>query len=1036
LNGLIRFSMNKVAAMVILIVLLTGGGLYATATLKMETLPDISYPVVMIQTSYPAPPKDVMEKVTKPIEDKIANVQGIDTLSSVSSDNISSITVQFKQGTNTKEKKQELEGLLQDVALPADSTTPKVLTFGFSSQPAYYLTLYASDEMSQTELNKLYEDSIKPSLEGVNGIDHIDSIGVSHASLDILLNADAMSLFGLSSMEVTGAIQAALTDGAVGSVEFDGKTQMARVSGDLNSIYGLQNLELVTSSGQTVLLKDFAEVEAVNEAKFIARFNNQPALGIRLYKTSSANAVDFSNEINTVLGDWEARQPAITFQKIFDMADEVKKSISGILKEGFIGIVLAALMILLFLRNVRMTAIVLISIPLSILITLVMMSMLDITLNVMTLGGMFIAIGRIVDDSIVVIENIFSRLEKAQERGESVILMATRQVAMAITSSTLVTAGVFVPMVFVGGIVGELFRPFALTVSCALLASLLVALTVIPMTTKLLVLRSGKQMKHQEEGKDGKVTQFYERVLLWSLSHKIKTLLLSLVILIVTIAVTLPNLAINFMPASDEDKQVYFDVKYPYETSLDSNNRQTAEIEQMLLDATDSEGGRLFTYVESLIGYASSEDPVPYRTAITAEVNETSDTKDVLNTYTEMIKNQLPQGTEVTGQSASSGISNASFSYMLKGDDQQLLEQGAKLVKEKMKEFPELTHITDTLSDAKMEVSIAVSQTKARELGLTPAGVRDAVHMWIAEQRLGDLRLDNVSYSTVVKLRDEDKGSLEKLGRMPLQSPTAGIVYLQEVAKVKEIQSPASLSRQSRSQVVSITATIDAANQTAVSTKAAAALDALELPPGVTTEIKGVSEDIEESFGQLFAAMAISIAIVYFILVLCFGNAGTPFAILFSLPLAIIGGLLGLLIMRESINVTTLIGFMMLIGIVVTNAIVLLDRAQQLREEGFSVRHALVEAGRVRLRPIIMTAGATIMAMIPLALGAGGSTLISKGLAIVVIGGLITSTLLTLVVVPVVYEMLEAISNKLFRRGKGKKNSTPVNMGKPAQLEG
>lgn len=693
-------------------------------------------------------------------------------------------------------------------------------------------------------------------------------------------------------------------------------------------------------------------------------------------------------------------------------------------------------MILLFLRNIRMTLIVLVSIPLSILITLIMMSSMNITLNIMTLGGMFIAIGRIVDDSIVVIENIYSNLEKAQERGESVIIMATRQVSMAITSSTLVTAGVFLPLAVVGGIVGQMFRPFALTVSCALLASLVVALTVIPMMTKLLVLRSRKQIKQNEHAHDGKVTRLYERILVWCLTNRIKTLLMSLVMLVVTMAITIPNLAVNFLPSSGPEKLVYFQVKYPYETSLESNDMQSQEIEKMLLDAKDSQGGALFTFVESLVGYADSDDTVPYTTLLTAEISEAEDAMLVLNNYVELIKNQLPQGTEVTGETASGGggLNGGTFSYVLKGDDQQLLEQGAALVKDKMKEFPELTKIKDTLSDAKTEISITVSQTKARELGINPADVRDSVRMWLAEQRLGDIRFDNVLYSTVVKLRDEDKGSLEKLGKMPILSQTAGIVYLQEVAKVEEVQAPAALSRESRSQVVKMSATIDAANQTDVSTRVAAALDAIELPTGVSTEIQGVSEEITESFTQLFMAMAVSIAIVYFILVLCFGNASTPFAILFSLPLAIIGGLLGLLVTNESINITSLIGFMMLIGIVVTNAIVLLDRAQQLRHEGFSVRHALVEAGRVRLRPIIMTAGATIVAMIPLAMGTGEGVLISKGLAVVVIGGLITSTLLTLVVVPVVYEMLEAISNKLLRKGKGQ--AAPVDFNKPAHLEG
>ncbi len=1018
-NGLIGFSMNRVAAMMILIAMLVGGGLYAGSTLKIESIPDISFPVIMIATAYPAPPQDVMEEVTKPIEDKLANLKDLDSLTSTSSDNASSVVVQFKQGVDIDEKKRELESLMQEVSLPSGADSPRVLTFGFSSSPAFYLTLYAEEGMQQSELDKLYEDQIKPSLEAVDGIDHMDSIGVSGTTLDIVLKADALAVFGLTGMEVTGAIQSALTNGAVGTVELDGRKQMARVQGDLDSLYGLQNLELSASSGQTVLLKDLASIEAASDSPFIARFNGKPALGIRLYKTSDANAVEFSDAVSGVIADWEQRQPDITFKKIYDSADEVRKSIGSILKEGFIGIALASLMILLFLRNARMTAIVLVSIPLSVLITLIMMSSLDITLNIMTLGGMFIAIGRIVDDSIVVIENIFSNLEKAQQRNQSVVLMATKQVSMAITSSTLVTAGVFLPLAFVSGIVGEMFRPFALTVSCALLASLLVALTVIPMMTKLLVLGSRKPIQMKEHGHNGKISLFYKRILLLSLTHKVKTLLLSLVLLIATMVGTIPQLAINFLPSGGLEQLVFIQVKLPYETSLAGNDLHMREIEKLLLEAEDENGQKLFTFVESLVGYNEDEEQIPYLTNLTAEVNATADVDRVLEQYKALIEEQLPQGSEVLTQTASGdsgGVGSSDFSYLLKGEDQLLLEQGAALVKEKLKQVPGLVNVKDSLSDAKQEISITVSQMKAKRLGLTPDQVRDAVRMWIAEQPLGDIRFDNRMYQTVVKLSAEDKNSLEKLGRMPISSPGSGIVYLQEVAKLEEVQAPVALSRNARSQVVTVSAAIDAPNQAAVSAAASAALAEVELPSGVSTEVQGVSEDIAESFRQLFVAMGIAVAIVYFILVLCFGNASTPFAILFSLPLAIIGGLLGLLVGGESINVTSLIGFMMLIGIVVTNAIVLLDRAQQLRAAGLDVREALIEAGLVRLRPIIMTAVATIAAMLPLALGAGESVLISKGLAIVVIGGLITSTLLTLVVVPVVYEILEKLKQRFSRK--------------------
>ncbi len=318
----------------------------------------------------------------------------------------------------------------------------------------------------------------------------------------------------------------------------------------------------------------------------------------------------------------------------------------------------------------------------------------------------------------------------------------------------------------------------------------------------------------------------------------------------------------------------------------------------------------------------------------------------------------------------------------------------------------------------KKEVNIAVSQTKAQQFGLSTAQIQTAVRSWIWKENLGDLRFDNVVYKTTLQLAEHHKNSLEQLGRIPIQSPTGQTVYLNEVADIKEVQARVALNREDLKQHVKITASIKSENKAAVSIQVSTELAKLQLPEGVNTQVSGVTDDIMKSFTEMFVAMGIAIGIVYLIMVLAFGNASTPFAILFSLPLAVIGGLIGLLITSETLNVTTLIGFMMLIGIVITNAIVLLDRAQQLLHEGMTVRNAIVEAGMVRLRPIIMTAGATVAAMLPLAIGlfhsdSGGASLVSKGLAIVVIGGLISSTLLTLVVVPVIYETLELWKTKL-----------------------
>ncbi|MCS7461717.1 efflux RND transporter permease subunit [Paenibacillus doosanensis] len=1019
MNRLTHFSMKNVSALFIIMILLFGSGVYATSKLKVENMPNVSFPVVMVSATYTGSPKDVMEQVTEPLEKKLANIEDLDSMSSTSSENNARVILQFKQNVDTDKKKQDVESLLQEVQLPDSAGTPKASTFGASSMPSIYLVAYAENGMSQTELDKRYEDTIKPDLESVKGIDHLDSIGVRDTSLDIELDADALNAYGLTPPQVTSALRAAVTKSPIGSVEISGNDKSARVTGDIQSVYDIEQIEITTPKGDIITLDRVAKVKAITESNFSGRLDGKPAIAMILYKTGSANAVDFSNSVEKLKEQWKQSMPNAVFKTTYDGADEIKESINGMLREGVVGALLASFMILLFLRNVRMTLIVLVSIPLSILITLLLMWELGLTLNTMTLGGMFIAVGRVVDDSIVVIENIYTTLEKAQERKESVIVLATKQVAMAITSSTLATVGVFAPIGMVSGVVGGFFRPFAITLACALLSSLLVALTVIPMLAKLLVLRGKVKHASHDQEKQGKFMTVYENVLHWSLTHRIKSLLLAALLFVGTLAATIPALGVSFLPDGKPSRTMYFVMKLPNETAFEATKEKTQELEQLLMDAKDSQGNKLFTYVEGLAGYnGNGDNRVAYAAQIYVEVNEQVDPDQVKEQAKQFILSELPAGSEVQprGVGGGNGVSSTDFSYNLKGEDQTRLEEAAAIIKTKMEEFPELSEIEDSLSDGKTEVEIAVDQKKARAFGLTASSVRETASTWIQKQNLGDLKLDGVTYTTTVSMDKSDKNSLEKLGNIPLAGTGGQTVYLKEVAKISLVPGAVSLGRDDQKQLVRVTAKIKAEDKNAVSGKVSAALRSVELPDGVTREVRGVNEDINESFTQLFMAMAVAVFMVYLVMVLAFGNAAAPFAILFSLPLAAIGGLIGLVVTRQALNVTSMIGFMMLIGIVVTNAIVLVDRAQQLREEGYTVRHALIEAGKVRLRPIIMTAGATIMALFPLALGLSGEgALIGKGLGVVVIGGLITSTILTLIVVPIVYELIEEIKARISR---------------------
>jgi len=1018
MTKLTDFSMRNVAAMLILILLLTFGGIYAGSSLKMEMMPDISFPVVVVATNYQAPPKDVAEDVTKPLEKALSGLEGLKNMTSVSSDNYSQIILELESNKKPEDVKPDVEDLIANVKLPQRAERPKVMTFGFASQPSYYMAVYGKEGMTQAELNRIVKDVIEPAFSSIPGYDHMDTVGNQEATIDVKLDAGAINNYGLSPEGVSAQISAALTSSPAGVVDLNGTTQMVRVQSDLDTVYNLENLEIATPRGDVLLLKQIAKVEAINEAKFFTRLNGRPAVALHVYKTKAGNIVEFGDRIDALIEGWKTTQPDISFDKVFNATDLVKESINGMLREGLLGALLASVMILLFLKNVRMTLIVLVSIPLSLLIALLIMRSLDITLNIMTLGGLAIAVGRVVDDSIVVIENIYSHLKKTEARNESVIKYATKQVASAITSSTITTVGVFIPLGMVTGVIGEIFKPFALTLVSALLASLVVAVTVIPMLAKLLVLRSGT-IRH-EEPKIGRILGMYRRTLQWSLRHRFVCLALAGTVFLATLVLSALFLPTAFMPASDSDRSMQFDIKLPNGTSMDATDLVAGNLETKLREMKDADGKPVFKFVETMVGYYYDDQQYSNRAMYFAEVNKSKklDPTKVKDEVKRMFEQEVPKGSTVNAMLLSYGgdASNSTFSYSLKGDDALLLKQGAELIKEKMKEFPELTDVKDSLGDTKMEVEIAVDQSKLRRYGLTAGQLTQMVYSWLGKQDLGERRFGNETFKTTVQLDPLFKDSVDRIGQLMLRTPTGELVHLNEIAAVRQIEAPASIYRENQIQYVTVSAKIESKNTGGVSAKVSAALNAIELPSGISREVTGVSDDIQEGFQQLFVAMGASVLIVYFVMVLTFGNAGAPFAILFSLPLAAIGGLLGLFITRLTLDMTSMIGFLMLIGIVVTNAIVLVDRVQQLREEGLSTREALVEAGTVRMRPIIMTAGATIFALLPLALGLSEGALISQGLAVVVIGGLITSTLLTLIIVPIAYDVIDRFKERVARR--------------------
>lgn len=763
-----------------------------------------------------------------------------------------------------------------------------------------------------------------------------------------------------------------------------------------------------------VALGEIAEVTiSTGDATSISRTNGCPSTIVQVLKTQESNTVDVSDAVKKKLEELKLLLPQDTkITTTFDQAVKVNESISGMLREGILGALFAFLVILLFLRNFRTTIIACISIPLSILITLIFLKQLNITLNIMTLGGLSVAVGRIVDDSIVVIENIYRHLNTEKLRNVDLIKVAAKEVTSAITSSTITTVAVFVPItLFVGGFAGIMFKPFAYTVALALLSSLIVAVTVIPLLSKILLLKS-KKIKN-EDFHEGKLMKKYQSFLQWSLNHKATVLLVSLGLLLGSLSL------LFFIPTSfmteQKEKAISISIDYPAGTDIQIVNKKAEEVEKVLSEDKD-----IWIYQTTLGsngslgvmsgGGSQSSGSIKIKLYERANVDEVvKDLKNKLSSNAGKAKIDVVQ----TNLSGGGMEGSNTIEVVVKGSDIKKIKESAILLTKELSKIKGLDRVSNNLSESKPEIAVNVDQKKASSLGLSAAQVGMTLRDLLNDKAVTTLSVDKNTLDVRMGLKLDKINKLEDIGEIEVQSPLGNFIKISDIAEVKENPGPVSIFSADGDEYAKVTANITEKNSGAVSTRVKDKIAALKLPDGIQTEMGGVTQLMGDTFGQLGLAMAVAVFAVYLVMMIALGGAIAPLAILFSLPLAVIGGLIGLFVSGVVLDSPAMIGALMLIGIVVTNAIVLIDRVQRNRKEGVPIREALMEAGRIRMRPILMTAVATIAALIPLAAGISKDALLSQSLAVIVIGGLATSTLLTLVIVPVAYEMLENLKARI-----------------------
>ncbi|GFZ31322.1 multidrug transporter AcrB [Clostridium zeae] len=846
----------------------------------------------------------------------------------------------------------------------------------------------------------------------LNGIQKIQ-IGIL-AQQGILQNPQATQAERAQAQVVLGSLQTSLKqtqdalDKSINDTIDKSKTMASSSAQSQNSNKSSSNKNTKTATTtpeinvKVVFLSDVAEItNTSSENQMRTRSNQKDAIILNIYKNDDANTVQVANDIKASIKALESQNSGVKFNLISDSSTSIKDSVNGMVREGLLGALFAIIVIAFFLRDLRATIIAVVSIPLSILIALILLPRLGISLNIMSLGGMAVAVGRIVDDSIVVIENIYRRFSMQEERDSNLIKDAVAEVASAITSSTITTIAVFLPLSFISGMVGKIFFPFAITVVICILASLLVSITVVPVLTKVMLLN--KKIKHVEH--EGRITLFYKNILSLALSHRVVTLIISLVFLVGTLSLA-SKLPVQFLP-SESTNIVNGTLTMKPGTSVEKTDEVAMKFEKYLSERKDIE-----TFESSVGDSSSSGNAMSMQGSNTGKftivIKDGENFEKVTSEIQEEAKKLSNEDGKLVVNSQSLAGQSDTAEVLVYSDKVEDLEKASKLITAKLKEFKDLGNVTSSIEEKKPEINVKVDEKKAADNGLSSIMVAGTVRNSLSSNKVTTIKNNGTSTDVYLGYEEVKLDNVDKVKNMDITG-MKGSIKLSDVAEVTQSYGPSSIATLDGKQYISITGDIKTKDTSKVSKEVMAAVDSIkgQLPEGVTYNNGGSSKQINESFGQMGMAMLIAIGLVYLVMVLAFGEGKTPFAILFSLPFAAVGALLGLLITGQSLSVSGLIGMLMLIGIVVTNAIVLLDRVKHNRENGMNVKEALMEAGSIRLRPIFMTAIATIMALIPLALGFSEGALISQGLGIVVISGLLVSTLLTLIVVPVMYSILQ-----------------------------
>ncbi|MFW2490318.1 efflux RND transporter permease subunit [Clostridium chromiireducens] len=1013
-----NISIKRPVFITVIMIALTILGYVNYEKLVLNDMPNADIPYVSVVVTYPgATPQELETKVTKKVEEAVQKISGVDTVTSTVTNGVSQTTVGFELSKNSEVAAQEVRDKVSSIRgeLPTDANDPVISKFDMSASSILSIAIYGLED--NKELSDIVDNTIKPKLYTVSGIGSVDISGQDTREIHINLDNDKLVSYGLTASQVIGSIKTDNIDQSSGKVTNGDNEISITTNSKIQKVEDFKNILITKKNGTEIRLKDVAKVEDTFEDKTsLAFYQGNQSIGINIVKQSGANTVEVAKNVKAILNEIKGSLPeGVHVDIVSDNSESIQRTVDGVMETIIEGCVLAVIIVFLFLYEWESTLISALSLPISIITTFICLKLMDFSLNTMSLMGLSLAVGLLIDDAIVVIENIVRHLHMGKGPLEAA-RDATSEIGFAVIATTSAVIAVFLPMAMIEGILGKYFIEFSLTIVFSMAVSLFVSFTLVPMMSSKM-LKAEKKESKTFVGKFFKLfnekfdtlAEKYSHLLEKSLHHRVVILVICALMFVSSIGLA-TTLGFAMMPSTD-NSQVTVNANFDSGITLDTAKQKNEKLEEIIKNK--------YPEVKFLYSTVSKS-----KTSIKIELVDKKERKESSRQIAEKLRGDLNgiPGTQVTVAAASmggGGGSSKDVSYNLVGDDRVKLQEFAEKIKADMSKDPNARDVSSNDKSGSPIVKMDVDRDKAADLGVNSSDVASTLAILFNGSTVTKYDGGTNRYDVKVSLEDTQRKNLNDLDGIYVSGTNNTQIPLTQVTKKVIGTTSAELHRYNRQAQIEISCNVTGTSTGTFQNKYLEKIKS-ELPDGVSLSLGGMNQMMQKSMISLLQSIVLSILFLYLVMAAQFESFIDPAAIMFSLPLAIIGAMLGLFVFGNEITMTALIGIIMLMGLVSKNGILLIDAAKERIKEGMPRNEALIEAGLVRLRPIVMTTLAMIFGMIPSAVSTSSGSEMSAPMSQAIIGGLITATILTLVVVPIAYTILDDFKNKFKKVTKKK----------------